>query len=99
MQLASGEAAAFFWIGGTRENKMVSMCNNEKTAARLFWGELGKALPIVMVYIECIGRLFLGGTLGNYKEGICEIIILDVAELSEPIALIEDVCLSGMGIM
>jgi hypothetical protein len=24
MQLASGEAAAFFWIGGTRENKMVS---------------------------------------------------------------------------
>ena len=52
-----------------------------------------------MVYIECIGRLFLGGTLGNYKEGICEIIILDVAELSEPIALIEDVCLSGMGIM
>ena len=75
------------------------MCNNEKTAARLFGGELGKALPRVMVYIECIGRLFLGGTLGNYKEGICEIIILDVAELSEPIALIEDVCLSGMGIM
>lgn len=36
MQLASGEAAAFFCIGGTRENKMVSMCNNEKTAARLF---------------------------------------------------------------
>ena len=52
-----------------------------------------------MVYIECIGRLFWGGTWGNYKEGICEIIILDVAELSEPIALIEDVCLSGMGIM
>lgn len=44
-------------------------------------------------------KVVLGGTLGNYKEGICEIIILDVAELSEPIALIEDVCLSGMGIM
>lgn len=56
-------------------------------------------LPIVMIYIECIGRLFWGGTWGNYKEGICEIIILDVAELSESVALIEDVCLISMGII
>lgn len=81
----------FYFRAGFR-----TVCGIGRLLRVFFGGELGKGLSIVMVYIECIGRLAGGGDLG---EWICEIIILDVAELSESIAMIEDVCLIGMDIM